>query len=103
MYIVVFITAASRKQAEDIASKLIEKKLAACVNILEGVKSLFWWEGKVDRAKESLLIVKSRKDRLQKIIKLARALHSYDVPEVIALPIVGGYNAYLRWIDESVR
>ncbi|MBU0709919.1 MAG: divalent-cation tolerance protein CutA [Candidatus Omnitrophica bacterium] len=103
MYVVIFITAANKKEAKLIARQLIKDKLAACVNVLDKVESLFWWQGKVDSAKEVLLIVKSKKEKLKKIIKTVKSLHSYQVPEVIALPIVGGFGPYLRWIDESVR
>jgi periplasmic divalent cation tolerance protein len=102
MRIVLFITAGKKAEAEAIAQELVRLKLAACVNIVKGVDSLFRWEGKVDRAKELLLIVKSRRELLPKIIKAVRALHSYKVPEIIALPIAGGFDKYLKWIDGSV-
>jgi len=103
MRIVILITAASKFEARRIAKSLIENKLAACVNILGEIESLFIWKSKVDTAKEVLLVVKSRKENLNKIIKLVKSLHSYDVPEIIALPIVGGSKTYLDWIDESIR
>jgi len=101
MEIVIFITAANKKEAKKIAQQLVKSKLVACVNIIEGIKSLFRWKGKVDLAKEVLLVVKSRKEKLAKIIKLVKSLHSYEVPEIIALPIVGGYKPYLNWINDS--
>jgi len=103
MYIVIFITCSSKKEAGNIAHALIEQKLAACVNIIENIQSLFWWKAKVDHARESLLIVKSGKLKLAKIIRLVKSLHSYQVPEIIALPILAGNKDYLRWIDESIR
>ncbi|MFA5088526.1 MAG: divalent-cation tolerance protein CutA [Candidatus Omnitrophota bacterium] len=102
MHIVVFITAKDKEEAKNIARHLVEARLAACVNILDGVESIFWWEGKMDGAPEALLIVKSKKDLLKKIIKLVKSVHSYAVPEIIALPIVGGSDDYLKWIDQSV-
>lgn len=102
MYIVIFITASGRKEAKRIAKALVEKKLAACVNILDGVESLFWWQGKVDSSREALLVVKSKKQKLARIIKLVKSLHGYQVPEIIALPIIAGDKAYLNWIDESL-
>lgn len=102
MYIILFITASNKKEAKHIAQALIKSKLAACVNVIDKIGSLFWWQGKVDRAKETLLVIKSRKEKLAKIIKLVRSIHSYQVPEIIALPIIGGYKPYLRWIDESI-
>jgi periplasmic divalent cation tolerance protein len=103
MYIVIFITASNKKEASKIAETLIKKKLAACVNIVGKIDSRFWWQGKVDQAKESLLIVKSKKAKFAKIIRAVKSVHSYDIPEIIALPIVSGYKPYLRWINESVR
>ncbi len=103
MYIIILITAKDKKEADKIAQALIKNKLAACVNILPGVQSLFWWQGKVDQAKEALLVVKSRKEKFAKIAKLVKSVHSYDVPEIIAIPIVSGFKPYLNWIDESIR
>lgn len=103
MHIVILITAQDKKEAEKIAKSLIAAKLAACVNIISGVKSLFRWQGKVEQAKEVLLIVKSRKEKFAKIAKLVKANHSYDVPEIIALPIASGFKPYLDWINESIR
>ena len=103
MYIVVFVTAANKKEAKIIAQDLVKKKLVACVNIVDKIESLFWWKGKVDSGKEALLIIKSRKDKFSRIMKAVKDKHSYDCPEMIALPIVGGYKPYLKWIDESVR
>jgi len=103
MYIIIFVTASSKKEARKIAGSLIKHKLAACVNIVDKIDSVFFWESKVDKAKESLLIIKSKKEKMPKIIKLVKSTHSYKVPEIIALPIISGDKAYLRWIDASVR
>lgn len=103
MHIVVFITVASRQEARKIADGLLNKRLAACVNIVDNVESVFWWQGKLDKASELLLVVKSRKSKLAGIIKSVKSLHSYQVPEIIALPIIGGNKDYLDWLDESVR
>ncbi len=103
MYIVIFVTASGMEEAEKISSKLIENKLAACVNMIDGVQSVFCWQGKLDNAKEVLLMIKSKKSKLAQIIKLVKSLHSYDLPEIIALPLIAGEKSYLRWIDESLR
>lgn len=103
MYIVILVTAKDKKEAQKISAGLIKAKLAACVNIIAKVDSLFFWEGKIDRAKESLLVIKSRKEKLPSIIKLVKSLHSYKVPEIIALPVISGDKTYLRWIDASLR
>jgi periplasmic divalent cation tolerance protein len=102
MHIVIFIAASNKKEAKVIAQQLVKNKLVACVNIVKEIESLFRWKGKVDQAKEVLLVVKSRKDKLAKIIKLVKSLHSYEVPEIIAMPIIGGYKPYLNWINDSV-
>ena len=103
MHIVVLVTAKNKKEAQKISASLIKAKLAACVNIVDKVSSIFFWAGKIDQAKESLLLIKSKKDKLPKIIKLVRYLHSYKVPEIIALPIIAGDKPYLRWIDAALR
>ncbi len=103
MNTVIFVTAGNNKEAEKIASALIKKKLAACVNIIQGVHSLFWWQGKVDRAREILLIIKTRKMLLPRVIKKVKSLHSYSVPEIIALPIIAGNKEYLKWLNDSTR
>ncbi len=103
MRIIILITAKDKKEAAKIAKLLIKNKLAACVNIVGALSSIFLWKGKVEQAKETLLIVKSRKDKFNKIVKLVRANHSYEVPEIIAIPITCGFKPYLRWIDESLR
>ena len=100
MYIVVFSTVSNKKEAELIAQGLIKDKLAACVNIIENVYSLFWWKGKIDSAKEVLLVIKTRKALAAKLIKKIKSLHSYEVPEIIALPIVSGNKEYLEWISK---
>lgn len=102
MYIVILITCANKKEARAIAGGLIKDKLAACVNILAGVESTFWWENKVERQEEVMLVVKSKKTKLARIIKKVKSLHSYSVPEIIALPIIAGDRHYLKWIDESL-
>ncbi len=103
MYNIIFITASKPEEAEKIAKGLLESKLAACVNIVPRVKSYFWWEGKIDRADELLLIVKTRKSLVNKLIKKVKSLHSYTVPEVVAFPIINGNKDYLKWIDDSTK
>ncbi|MFC2002049.1 divalent-cation tolerance protein CutA [Chloroflexota bacterium] len=101
-YIVVLITTANAGEARQVARVLLEQRKAACVNITEKVDSHFWWEGKIDSGQESLLVVKSKASLLPEIIELVKKVHSYDVPEIIALPVVGGNQDYLQWIDASV-
>ena len=100
-YVVVLITAGSSDEARGIADSLINERKAACVNIVPQVSSLFRWEGKTEEEQESLLVVKTRVELLPEVIDLVRSLHSYEVPEIIALPILGGNPDYLRWIGEE--
>jgi periplasmic divalent cation tolerance protein len=103
MYVVVLIVAANTAEARRISRALVSSRLAACVNVTGRVSSLFWWKGKTDKANEVLMMAKSTRAKLPRIIRLVRSLHSYDVPEIIAVPIVGGNRDYLDWIDGSIR
>ncbi|MEW5767844.1 MAG: divalent-cation tolerance protein CutA [bacterium] len=102
-YVVILVTVSSSEEAEKIAQSLVEGKLAACVNIIPGLTSIFLWEGKIDRAAEFLLVIKTREERMKEVIKTVKDLHSYRVPEIIALPIVSGSEDYLKWMDESTQ
>ena len=97
--IIVLITAGSEEEARKIAKLLVREKKAACVNIVPRVDSLFRWKRKIDSARESLLLVKARASLLSEIISLVKEAHSYEVPEIIALPIIGGSEEYLEWLD----
>jgi len=101
--IIVVITAPTRDEAQSISNLLIERRQAACVNIVPQVDSIFWWKGKVESEQECLLIVKTKASVLDTVIGLVKQIHSYDVPEVIVLPIVGGNSDYLSWIDEEIH
>jgi len=103
MFIIVFVTCANSKQADKISQALIKAKLAACVNLINPINSLFWWQGKVDSCKETLLIIKTKRSLFSRLEKLIKSLHSYEVPEIIALPIVKGSKKYLDWINDSTR
>lgn len=103
MHIVIFITTANKKEAGRIAKALLRSRLVACVNIVDKIESFFWWKGKIDCAKETLLIIKSKLEKLNQITRRVKSLHSYEVPEIIALPISAGYKDYLRWIDDTLR
>ncbi|MBC8429539.1 MAG: divalent-cation tolerance protein CutA [Dehalococcoidia bacterium] len=101
-HIALFITTASIEEAQRIASVLLNKRKAACVNIVPKVSSFFWWQEKLDSAQESLLIIKTKASELNEIVNLVKEHHSYDIPEIIALPIIGGNQDYLEWIGRSV-
>ncbi|MBT4512122.1 MAG: divalent-cation tolerance protein CutA [Chloroflexi bacterium] len=100
MFAVVLCTTPSN-EVEKLARPLVEEELVACVNVAD-VNSFFRWEGKLEEEKESLLIMKTKTDNIPAIIERIRELHSYDVPEIIALPIIQGNDGYLDWIDKSV-
>lgn len=101
--IVVLVTCESAKQARAIARAMVSRRLAACGNVVEApMRSIYRWKGKVESAKEFLLILKSSRRRFAAIDAAVRQLHSYDVPEIIALPVMEGSRGYLDWIAESV-
>jgi uncharacterized protein involved in tolerance to divalent cations len=99
----VLVTCGSAAEARRIARAVVEERLAACVNIVPGaVASIYRWKGKVESARERLLLIKTSHKRLAKLQAAVTRLHSYDVPEFIALPIVAGSRAYLGWLEENV-
>ncbi len=102
-HIVVLITAGSEAEAGKLSRGLVEEKLAFCVNAVPGIKSTYYWEGKINVDPEILLIVKTRNDLFEALERWVRKNHSYSVPEVIALPIVKGSEPYLRGIDGWVK
>ncbi len=97
--IVVFITASSAEEAQRITDDLLAARLVACVNTIPEVSSRYWWQGKIENTCEALLIAKTRTALLNDIIKHVKKLHSYEVPEIIALPITGGSTDYLNWVE----
>jgi len=101
--LVVLVTCPSKSVALRISREILNQRLAACVNICPGVTSSFWWQGKIDQCKESLLIVKTTRRRFKQLCTQINSLHPYDVPEVIAMSIVMGNNAYLDWVKNSVH
>ncbi len=101
-FIVVLITTGSQEEALKIARTLVEEKLAACVNVIPMVSSFYWWEGKVQEDRESLMVAKTAASLFPTLEKRVRELHSYTVPEIIAIPIREGYKGYLDWVADSV-
>ena len=100
---IALITCQSKKEADRIVSSLLKKRLAACANIISGVDSRFWWNGKIDQAREILVILKTKRGNFKKIEKETKRLHSYEVPEIIAIPIIAGSREYLGWIGKNTR
>jgi len=102
-FIIVLITAPNKHEAANIVRTLLEEKLIACANILDKVHSLFWWREKVEDEEESLVLMKSKQTLFKKLSDRITELHSYDVPEILALPIVKGSQAYLDWIKACLE
>jgi len=100
-YVVVLSTAPPDHSGR-MARLIVEERLAACVNISQ-VRSTFWWEGEVNQEAEDLLIIKTERDKVEELSKRIKAIHPYDLPEIIVLPIVGGDDRYLAWISEALR
>ncbi len=100
-YIVILVTAASKKEGEKLARRLVAERLAACVNIVRGVNSIFRWKGKIEKTVEVLLVIKTKKSLFTRVGKMVTDLSSYDLPEVLALPIEKGKAGYLRWIQSA--
>ena len=100
-YIVVFVTTGGKEESASISQALLERRQAACVNTVSGVSSRFWWKDKLDSAEENLLIIKSKESLLPGIIETVKQLSGNEVPEVIALPIIGGNRDYLDWLNHE--
>ena len=100
-FVVVLVTVASEQEGEKIAREVVEGRLAACVNIVGPVRSLYRWEGKVADDREYLLLIKTRAGLFPRLEARVREVHSYEVPEVVALPVTAGSEAYLRWLAQS--
>lgn len=100
-YGVVLITASSEEEGIKIAEILVNEKLAACVNILKDVSSIFFWEGKLCKEKEILLIIKTKEALFDRLIDSVRKIHGYSVPEIIFIPVTKGFERYLKFIDDS--
>ena len=102
-FVVVLITAGSRREADCIAATLVEEGLAACVNLVAPIASVYQWRGKIERGREVLLIAKTRRALVRKLTVRVQDLHSYDVPEIITLPIEAGSASYLNWLAAETR
>ncbi len=102
-YIVVFCTVPNEATAQEIARQLVEEKLAACCNIIPGLKSIYTWENKIQEDAEHLLLIKSRQMVFSRLEDRIKELHPYRIPEIISLPIIKGNKEYLKWIGENVE
>lgn len=101
--IVVLNTCANQEEAERIARRLVEEHVAACVNVVAGVRSFYRWQGAIESSEEWLLVIKTTREKFDALRTTLEKAHSYDIPEIVALPIVEGSTNYLNWIDGSLR
>jgi periplasmic divalent cation tolerance protein len=97
----VYITCKDRDEARRIGRDLVEQRLAACANVLAGMNSFYWWQDQLQDDEEAVLIAKTRADRMEDLVARVRALHSYDLPCVVGLPIADGNPDYLQWIRDE--
>ncbi len=102
-FIIVLVTTANKAEAEKISQTLLKDKLIACANIISPITSFFHWQGKIDQAEECLVIMKSRADLFSELADRVKSLHSYEVPEILALPIMEGSAAYLDWLGSVTK
>ncbi|HUU26976.1 MAG TPA: divalent-cation tolerance protein CutA [archaeon] len=102
-HLVVFVTAASTEEAAALAKTLVKERLAACGNVVSGIRSIYHWQGRIEDQPEALVILKTRAELFEALKKRVLELHSYEVPEVIAMPVAAGHKVYLDWIDSSTQ
>ena len=102
-YNIVLMTASTKEEAVRIVHTLLEERLIACANIMDPVSSFFWWQGKIEEEKEVLVIMKSHETLFKKLSKRVMELHSYDTPEILALPILNGSLSYLDWMKACLE
>jgi periplasmic divalent cation tolerance protein len=101
-FIIVYVTVGSPDEGDRLAHALVEERLAACVNRVKAVQSVYRWQGKVEQSEEELLIIKTKRELFGRLRSRVQALHSYSVPEIIALPILEGNEGYLKWLADEV-
>jgi periplasmic divalent cation tolerance protein len=102
-HIIVLVTTGTREEAKKITRNLLDQKLIACANIMGPVSSLFWWKEKINQENEFLVLMKTRSALFEKLATAIKQIHSYEVPEIIAVPITKGEQSYLEWLNSSLR
>jgi len=102
-FIIVIMTAPNKQEAVSIVRKLLEERLIACANILDSVHSLFWWKGKIEQDEEVLVLMKSQQTLFKKLSERIKEHHSYNLPEILALPVVDGSPFYLEWMKSCLN
>ena len=102
MYALVYITTSGNEESKKIANILVEEKLAACVNIIPSIESIYLWKGKIEKDNESILIAKTKAENIDKIIKRVKEIHSYETPAILAIPIIEGSKDYLEYLNDEL-
>lgn len=102
-YIMVYITTKDREEAERIGEALVKERLAGCANVIPAIQSIYWWKGDIQKEGEAVLLLKSKQDKAEDIIKRVKELHSYDVPCTHVIPISGGNEDYFKWLEENLQ
>jgi periplasmic divalent cation tolerance protein len=99
----VYITAGSMDEARNIGKELVSSRVAACVNIIDNMNSMYWWEGKVQDDREVVLVAKTKESLVSELIEKVKSMHSYDCPCVVSLPVAGGNRAFLKWVADETK
>jgi periplasmic divalent cation tolerance protein len=102
-YIQVITTTETKSDAQAIARAVVQKRLAGCIQIIGSITSMYWWQGEIETAEEWLCVIKSRRDLYERLEEAIREVHPYDVPEILAVPVIAGSKDYLRWLDSELR
>ncbi|MBD3414061.1 MAG: divalent cation tolerance protein CutA [Candidatus Aminicenantes bacterium] len=102
-YLLVLTSVSEKKAAEKMAQRVVDKRLAACVTVSSSGRSFYWWKDQITEDEEFVLFIKTKKELFTRIERIIQELHPYDLPEIIAVPIVKGYQKYLDWIDQETR
>ena len=101
--VAIVIVTAPKGSGASIARQIVEKRLAACVNIVGGVRSIYWWEGRIQDDEEELLVIKTRRDAVESLIGQIKGIHPYSVPEILVVPVIAGNSDYMKWVLDEVR
>jgi len=101
MYVIVYVTTSNIEESKKIGREIVEERLAACASIIQNISSIYWWKGTIEESGESLLLLKTKKRDVKKLIKRVKELHSYENPEIVAVPIKEGSMEYLEWIKNE--
>ena len=99
----VYITLKDKEEAKKIGNALVKERLAACVNIIDNMNSIYWWEGKIESSKEAVLIAKTTEDKVEELIEKVKSLHSYSCPCIVTLAVTGGNREYIEWIEKETK